>query len=738
MNMFVCVIRPLFSSSSKSKEKNFKPKDCEVLLQTRHHSTDQNNLDESLEKKTCIKSLPFTRSADKSQKVKSVVADHLFKITHSSDPPVPGLKVKRVIHAKKQKLQVGGALEDVSIYVVPTLAKLDHLTAHGKFSFYLLSAAISETYAASDYADGTQQILEALDRWLKKQLSRPHAVQGIFRSTALDRIHENITNPAYAAEPNQDWLLLENGLRPDEAMAKMKEANSIDMFVTNPLYGTDLSIYNKIDCYVLNPFYGQKVPDYTKIKIPDREQWFKGQDIVEENRELSWVEEFPVHRAAADGDISALTHFLQSGNSQIETWDHDGWAPSHYACWYGRTEAMKLLLEDGRCDPNLCNRNSASLLHLAAGCGHAAIVKMLCEHTFVDRHVIDKQGRSASECCEQIRSKDWHKCMNLLKELSHRPYQKLLIHRMDGSEKAVELKRGSRTLVGDILESLNFSHEAKCYFALWITSKSLHLQLKPEHSPLVEMNRWPEVLRQLSGIQWKACKEEKPTIVVKRDVRLLPNAEEVVTDIFSIHLLYEEARVQVLRGLYPCSDQVAIAMAAVGMRILFGPHDPKKHKTAFFTDDVLCQLLPICKLRLRSVNWPQKILTEHKEISEEGPGEISQLQLLYLRYCWTQIPPYGSAFFTGYAYATKHQGGENYQRIVPLYIGTNHRGIHFIKVESKTLLVSVSYHSLTWVVNDEKRLFQIRTDDDKINMVIHTPQAALVCSLMTKLSQATT
>ena len=59
---------------------------------------------------------------------------------------------------------MGGALEDVSIYVVPTLAKLDHLTAHGKFCFHLLSAAISETYAASDYADGTQQILEALDR----------------------------------------------------------------------------------------------------------------------------------------------------------------------------------------------------------------------------------------------------------------------------------------------------------------------------------------------------------------------------------------------------------------------------------------------------------------------------------------------------------------------------------------------------------------------------------------------
>ena len=50
-------------------------------------------------------------------------------------------------------------------------------------------------------------------------------------------------------------------------------------------------------------------------------------------RELSWVEEFPAHRAAADGDVAGLSHFIQTDPRVVDRWDHDGWAPAHYACW---------------------------------------------------------------------------------------------------------------------------------------------------------------------------------------------------------------------------------------------------------------------------------------------------------------------------------------------------------------------------------------------------------------------
>ena len=726
--MYFVVVRPFTAILNKAKEKSLRSGECEVLLECI-----QSN---DLNAEKCLPSIPANLVEESKQR--QAISEYIYQNTSKSGSGV-GFKAKKVITVKVTKNQSiqGCTNPDLSFYVVPISSKQDVTFNVSGMKFYLLSSIINEFLSQQSIChDKTLLILQNLETWLKKQFMRPFGLKGLFRAPALDRIRENVTNPAYATEPNRDWLLLENSLAPEQAMNKMKEIDKVDLFINNPIFGTDLHLYTKVDFLVVNDFFGQAAPNYSQLSIPNREQWFNGHKLSEERQELSWVEEFPVHRAAADGDVTGLAHILDADPHRVENWDHDGWAAAHYACWYGRVDALKHLLNQRGCDPNMCNKNSTSLLHLAAGCGHASIVKLLADHPYIDRHAIDKQGRSAMECCEQIRSKDWQKCMQLLKELSHKSYQKLLVHKMDGSEQAIELRCGSNTKVADVMSSLSFSFETRKYFALWITSKSLHLQLKPQHSPLVEIDKWPEILRQLGGVQAGVSQDETASIVLKRDVRLLPNVEEEVSDITSIHLLYEEARTQVLRGLYPCSDRVAVAMSSIVMRIMHGPYDAKRHKNSFFSDEILSHLLPRCKLRVRSVNWSGRIVTEYKEVSEQGPGEISQLQLLYLRYCWTQIPPYGSAFFTGYAYATKHEGGEKYQRVVPLYIGTNHRGVHFVKVENKALLVSVSYHSLKWTLNDEKKLFQIRTNDGKVNMIIHTPQAPLICSLMEKLSQA--
>ncbi|XP_078493622.1 krev interaction trapped protein 1-like [Ciona intestinalis] len=736
--LYIAIVRPAQSITPKHSIKSLKStKDVELFIQEAP-SIGTNDSDER-------KRLPSVGPRLSYHASKQAIIDHVFQVTKSASPSNTGIKAKRVIHAKDLKLQVNGTPENVTLYVVPTLIRgpttpypfQASSEPNAPCGFHTLHQVTHEVNGQGDkYNEDVKPLVDALERWMKRQMSRPTSLQALFRPTALDRIHENITNPAYAAEPNRDWLLLENKLTPEQAMTKMKETNKTDHVVHNPLYGIHVYLYNKVDMLVTNPYYGQAIPDYSKIKIPDREQWFKGEDNKEESRELSWVEEFPLHRAAADGDLPTLRYLLRVEGSKVDVRDHDGWPAIHYACWYGRVDAVKILLDEGGCDPNITNRNETSLLHLAAGCGCHNIIRILVDHPFIDRHLLDKQQRTPIECAEQIKSKDWNKCVQLLKELSHKPYKRITVHKMDGSEKTLDLRKGSNATVNDLIESLRLSNESKLYFSLWVTSKSLHLQLKPDHSPLTQMQKWPELLCQLSGVRKQSAETENPRLVLKRDVNLLPNVEEEVSDIYSTRLLYEEARAQVLRGLYPSLDQVAIAMAAVVMRIIHGPYDHKKHKPSFMDDTILRQILPGCKLHNRTLNWPQKILQEFKELSEQGPGEASQLHLLYLRYCWTQISTYGSAFFTGYAYATRKHGNDTHQRIVAMYIGVNHRGIHFIKVENKALLVSVSYLSLSWKLNEAERLFQIRTGDDKINMIIHTPQAELICHLMSKLSQA--
>ena len=52
---------------------------------------------------------------------------------------------------------------------------------------------------------------------------------------------------------------------------------------------------------------------------------------------------------------------------------------------YGKFEATRILLEEGKCNPNFLNGQLSSPLHFAAGGGHAEIVQILLTHPDIDR-----------------------------------------------------------------------------------------------------------------------------------------------------------------------------------------------------------------------------------------------------------------------------------------------------------------------------------------------------------------
>lgn len=49
-------------------------------------------------------------------------------------------------------------------------------------------------------------------------------------------------------------------------------------------------------------------------------------------REHQWVDDFPLHRSACEGDSDLLSHLLDKKFS-VNQLDSDHWAPIHYACW---------------------------------------------------------------------------------------------------------------------------------------------------------------------------------------------------------------------------------------------------------------------------------------------------------------------------------------------------------------------------------------------------------------------
>lgn len=49
-------------------------------------------------------------------------------------------------------------------------------------------------------------------------------------------------------------------------------------------------------------------------------------------RERQWVDDFPLHRSACEGDSELLSRLLNERFS-VNQLDSDHWAPIHYACW---------------------------------------------------------------------------------------------------------------------------------------------------------------------------------------------------------------------------------------------------------------------------------------------------------------------------------------------------------------------------------------------------------------------
>jgi ankyrin repeat protein len=54
-----------------------------------------------------------------------------------------------------------------------------------------------------------------------------------------------------------------------------------------------------------------------------------------------------VFEAAALGDVETLRVLLDADTSRVSAWSDDGFTPLHYASFFGRPEAARLLLERG-------------------------------------------------------------------------------------------------------------------------------------------------------------------------------------------------------------------------------------------------------------------------------------------------------------------------------------------------------------------------------------------------------
>ncbi|XP_029444719.1 LOW QUALITY PROTEIN: krev interaction trapped protein 1 [Rhinatrema bivittatum] len=718
-DVYVAVIRPKNPASLNSRE--YRAKSYEILL-----------LEVPIEgqKKKKKKVLLETKLPLDSEKTQEIL-DFVAETTKPLSPTNLGIKGKRVVLLKKFPLSDEQAGREVSLFLVPAAVRdtAKSVCNPGSPVFYCLQDIMRVCSESSiHFSTLTAKMLIALDKWLDEQHTQCHAIPALFKLSPLERIKTNVSNPAYATEAGQTESSLHMGYTALEIKSKMMALERADMCIYNPLFGSDLQYTNRVDKVVINPYFGLGAPDYSKIQIPKREKWQRSMSSVMEDKERQWVDDFPLHRSACEGDSDLLSRLLDDKFS-VNQLDNDHWAPIHYACWYGKVEATRMLLEKGKCNPNLLNGQLSSPLHFAAGGGHVEIVQLLLNHPETDRHITDQQGRSPLNICEENKQNEWEETTKLLKEAVNRPYEKVRIYRMDGSYRSVELKHGNNTTVQQIMEGMRLSQEAQQYFTIWICSENLSLQLKPYHKPLQHVRDWHEIVTELTILD---NQRETPQLFLRRDVRLPLDVEKKIEDPLAILILFDEARYNLLKGFCPSPDAKLITLASLLLQIVYGNYESKKHKQGFLNEENLKSIVPVTKLKTKAPHWTNRILHEYKSLStSEGISkEMHHLQRMFLQNCW-EIPTYGAAFFTGQVFT---KASSSSHKVIHVYVGVNAKGLHLLNIETKALLISLKYGCFMWQLGDADTCFQIHSLENKMSFIVHTKQAGLIVKLLMKLS----
>ncbi|XP_009866042.1 PREDICTED: krev interaction trapped protein 1 isoform X2 [Apaloderma vittatum] len=668
---YVAVIRPKNTASLNSRE--YRAKSYEILL-----------LEVPIEgQKKKRKKVLLEAKLQGGTEITQSILDYVLEATKPISPANQGIKGKRVVLMKKFPLDGEKAGQEASLYIVPTVVKDNTKYAYspGCPVFYCLQDIMRVcSESSTHFATLTARMLIALDKWLDERHTQSHSIPALFRPSPLERIKTNVINPAYAIEPGQTESSLHMGYTALEIKSKMLALEKADMCIYNPLFGSDLQYTNRVDKVVINPYFGLGAPDYSKIQIPKREKWQRSMSSVTEDK-------------------------------------------------YGKVEATRMLLEKGKCNPNLLNGQLSSPLHFAAGGGHAEIVQILLNHPEIDRHITDQQGRSPLNVCEENKQNEWEETAKLLKEAINKPYEKARIYRMDGSYRSVELKHGNNTTVQQIMEGMRLSQETQQYFTIWICSENLSLQLKPYHKPLQHIRDWPEIFTELTNLD---PQRETSQLFLRRDVRLPLEIEKKIEDPLAILILFDEARYNLLKGFYTSPDAKLITLASLLLQIVYGNYESKKHKQGFLNEENLKSIVPITKLKSKAPHWTNRILHEYKNLStSEGVSkEMHHLQRMFLQNCW-EIPTYGAAFFTGEIFT---KASSSSHKVIKVYVGVNVKGLHLLNMETKALLLSLKYGCFMWQLGDGDTCFQIHNIENKMSFRVHTKQAGLVIKLLMKLN----
>ncbi|KAI7793280.1 FERM domain-containing protein 8 [Triplophysa rosa] len=267
----------------------------------------------------------------------------------------------------------------------------------------------------------------------------------------------------------------------------------------------------------------------------------------------------------------------------------------------------------------------------------------------------------------------------------------------------------AKELGRSVREPLNIPNSAVDVFAFWFCSPLLELQLKPKHQPYKLCRQWQDLLYRFTDAPTEDISQDEPSLLYKRSVFYPKFKELQIDDEGVLKLLYDEAKMNILEGRYPCDPEHWLTLGALSCAIELGTgHDDQAVKAAI-REKKLSSFLPahvtlgggfLSTLRGRGgrhAEMEQNLIKEYRSVCSSSDGsslEPTALLHQYLRTCHT-LPYYGCAFFMGEidkpAQGLLHRGG---RKVVQ--VGISLEGVYVMDIKEKHVLLGLKFNELSW------------------------------------------
>ncbi|XP_051973614.1 FERM domain-containing protein 8-like [Xyrauchen texanus] len=262
----------------------------------------------------------------------------------------------------------------------------------------------------------------------------------------------------------------------------------------------------------------------------------------------------------------------------------------------------------------------------------------------------------------------------------------------------------------NIREVLNIPNSAVDVFAFWFCSPLLELQLKPKHQPYKLCRQWQDLLYRFTEAPAEDISQDEPSLLYKRNVFYPRSKELQIEDEGVLRLLYDEAKMNILQGRYPCDTEQWLTLGALSCAIELGTGLDDQAVRAAIREKKLSSFLPahvafgggfLSTLRGRGgrhTEMEQNLIKEYHSVCSSSASSSTQdptaLLRQYLRNSHT-LPYYGCAFFMG-EIDKPAQGLLHRSRRKAVNVGISLEGVYVMDVKEKHVLLGLKFNELSW------------------------------------------